>query len=199
MRNGYSYLAELLSSNQRHSFHRQMAKFLTIQDNTIVILSLATLACMIPDDKNLSQTPEGRQKTGTIEFFHGKRATKVLGLVMSIVIDLASREAAEWRRCVELIDMATVIVGAVADALKAAWAEKEHINFQKLLEKASRPDLDRRVLTEVGMTLTTFCICLRGVDFGIRNDSERLFASDGTAGRNRKAVTKVVQRRGLPF
>lgn len=155
---GYGYLAELLTPAQKLQLRERMAGFLSIQDNSVLLLSLATLACIgtVLDSTDPGGPGEAsksddasRQKGGTKEFFTGKKAPKVLQLVTNIVIDIASRETCDLDVCVDEIRLATAIVSAVGDRAKDSLATNDTVNTAKLIEKIQRPGLGKKVLGEV--------------------------------------------------
>jgi hypothetical protein len=135
-----------------------MAAFLSIQDNVILLLSLATLACIgtVLDSADsggacgATKSDEcGGQRGGMREFFSGKKAIKVLQLVTNIVIDIASREACDLDVCVDEIRLATTIVSAVGDKAKDSLVANDTVNTTKLIEKIQRAGLDKKALREV--------------------------------------------------
>lgn len=156
--NGYDHLAELLTPAQKIQFRDRMAGFINTADRSILLLALATLACignfLEGNDVATSIVSEDhRQTRGNKDFFHGKKAMKLLQLVTNLAIDLASKDSNEYDDIVEELRLATVIVAAVGDEVKDALpSSKDILNTAKLLEKAQRPGLDERVLKEVSRT-----------------------------------------------
>jgi hypothetical protein len=136
-----------------------------------------------------------QQKLGTVEFFHGKKASKVLGLVSNIVIDLASRETVDWKMSIELIRMATVIVGTIGDSVKEQWpSSKDSANTQRLLEKATKPGMNNRVVLEV-----SYCTRCRSIpliykllDLEIRVNPAFPNAVAGSTSCNREFVSHIL-------
>lgn len=153
--NGYGHLAELLTSAQKIQFRDRMAGFINTTDRNVLLLALATLACISHalEDNDASaptSSEHNRQARGNKDFFHGKKAIKLLQLTMNIAIDLASKEPSDCEDIMEKLKLATVIVTAVGDEVKSSLpSSKDTLNTAKLLEKVQRPGLSKGILEEV--------------------------------------------------
>lgn len=153
--NGYDHMAELLTPAQKIQLRDRMAGFINTADRGILLLALATLACIghvleDNDETSLIVSVDNRQTRGNKDFFHGKKAIKLLQLVTNIAIDLASKESIDCENTMEELRLASVIVTAVGDGVKDSLSSDKHsLNTVKLLEKAQRPGLNEGVLKEV--------------------------------------------------
>lgn len=153
--NGYDHMAELLTPAQKTQLRDRMAGFINTADRSILLLALATLACIGhvlegDDETSLIVSVDNRQTRGNKDFFHGKKAIKLLQLATNIAIDLASKESIDCENTMEELRLASVIVAAVGDGVKDSLSSDKHsLNTAKLLEKAQRPGLNEGVLKEV--------------------------------------------------
>lgn len=154
-------MAELLIPAQKIQLRDRMAGFINTADRSILLLALATLARIghVLEGNDETASGDNRQTRGNKDFFHGKKAIKLLQLVTNIAIDLASKESADCENVMEELKLATVIVTAVGDAVKdSLLSSKDSLNIAKLLEKAQRPGLNEGVLKEVRVN-SRVCIC----------------------------------------
>ena len=147
--NGYRHLALQMSESQSHSFAKRMAGFLAEKGsanvNWFLMYCLATLAHM----HLASNTDEGKSRA-IGEIFQGKKAPTVLGLAINVVNLLASPETKiDWQEKVRVVKMATVVVNAVSDTVKANGATSaDTASLRRLLEKTKALD-DDRVVSEI--------------------------------------------------
>lgn len=161
--NGYDHMADLLTPAQKIQLRDRMAGFINTTDRSILLLALATLACIGHvlegnDETRLLTSGDNRQTRGNKDFFHGKKAMKLLQLATNIAIDLASKESTDCENTMEELKLATVIVTAVGDGVKDSLPfSTDALNTAKLLEKAQRPGLNEGVLKEVRVTLGGLC------------------------------------------
>lgn len=127
---------------------------------------LATLACighvLEGDDETTPLASGDNHRTrGNKDFFHGKKAMKLLQLATNIAIDLASKESTDCENIMEELRLATVIVTAVGDGVKDSLpSSKNLLNTAKLLEKARRPGLSEGVLKEVRIKQWVVCVVM---------------------------------------
>lgn len=127
-----------------------MAGFMNTADRGVLLLALATLACISNVLEGKGGTGDNRHAGGNKDFFHGKKATKLLQLVTNLAIDLASKESNDCENIVEELRLATIVVAAVGDEIKESLSSgKDTLNTAKLLEKTQRPGLSKDVLKEV--------------------------------------------------
>lgn len=161
--NGYDHMAELLTPAQKIQLRDRMAGFINTADRSILLLSLATLARIghvLEDNDETSSlvSVDNHQARGNKDFFHGKKALKLLQLATNIAIDLASKESTDCENTIEELKLASVIVTAVGDGVKDSLpSNKDSLNTTKLLEKAQRPGLNEGVLKEVRVN-NGFCM-----------------------------------------
>lgn len=161
--NGYDHMAELLTPAQKIQLRDRMAGFINTADRSILLLALATLARIghvLEDNDETSSlvSVDNRQTRGNKDFFHGKKALKLLQLATNIAIDLASKESTDCENTIEELKLASVIVTAVGDGVKDSLpSNKDLLNTTKLLEKAQRPGLNEGVLKEVRVN-SGFCM-----------------------------------------
>lgn len=161
--NGYDHMAELLTPAQKIQLRDRMAGFINTADRSILLLALATLARIghvLEDNDETSSlvSMDNRQTRGNKDFFHGKKAIKLLQLATNIAIDLASKESTDCENTIEELRLASVIVTAVGDGAKDSLpSNKDSLNTTKLLEKVQRPGMNEGVLKEVRVN-SGFCM-----------------------------------------